>query len=413
MFSRMIAGLLAAMIALPLMIAAEPQSRQKAKESEEKKTKGTAETKDKRSGEKSDEEVILPGLVPTSTRTLNGASYPLAARGFSYSPGELKVVVKGDLHPVIGIGMAPFGVTMIEFPANDFISIVHPPALGDVVRVETSKTQKTDHHLTLKAGLDLADGPGPAASIEMQMTSGLIITFWVYPTKSVTGQTHRCVISYDRNEIVEARKRAGLAVELPKASAEDEMVASNGVAAPPQQRPEEKPSGAVPKISPDLDPKGQDKEQEQGEKNENESLSQALKRALKDGMNDSKTFKTWSGPTHGLSVATKARDLDEQTRIALVAVKNVEDEAIRILPGHPDLVVETLNEKGKVIQLKRLKKLFAEASTKSNVIPAQATVYYALAFTPPILGSRQRLRVSVGQQLAADDPAGASLTAVK
>jgi hypothetical protein len=128
-------------------------------------------------------------------------------------------------------------------------------------------------------------------------------------------------------------------------------------------------------------------------------------------MGDPKSFKHWSHETHGLSVSTKARELDEQTRIALVAVKNVGDVPLQILPGHPELVIETVNEKDKIIQLENVKKRLQEASTKSNVIPARTTVYYAVAFAPPILGKRQKLRVTVGQRNAADDPAGVNLTA--
>jgi hypothetical protein len=112
-----------------------------------------------------------------------------------------------------------------------------------------------------------------------------------------------------------------------------------------------------------------------------------------------------------LRVATKPRELDEQTRIALVAVKNVGDVPLQILPGHPELVIETVNEKDKIIQLENVKKRLQEASTTSNVIPARTTVYYAVAFAPPILGKRQKLRVTVGQRNAADDPAGVNLTA--
>src|SRR5262249_2979525 len=122
-------------------------------------------------------------------------------------------------------------------------------------------------------------------------------------------------------------------------------------------------------------------------------------------------FKRLSGATNGLSVATKAVDLDEGTRIALVAIKNVEDAPLRILPGHPELVVETVNEQGKVIQLTPIKKQIEETTAKSNLIPARGTVYYAIAFSPPILNTKQRMRVTVGQRNAADAPAEAGLTA--
>jgi hypothetical protein len=104
------------------------------------------------------------------------------------------------------------------------------------------------------------------------------------------------------------------------------------------------------------------------------------------------------------------RGLDEGARVALIAVKNVENAPIQILPGHPELVIETV-DKGKIIQIKPLEKLSEEASTKSNIIPGRTTVYYAVAYAPPILGKHQIVRVTVGQRNAADDPAVANLFA--
>jgi len=253
--------------------------------------------------------------------------------------------------------------------------------------------------------------PGPAASVTVQMRSGLNVILWIYPVKFVTQQTHRCVISYDRVEIVAARSAAGLAVNLGEEK-ETEALPLRSIsvaAAQAAQGAEGQPApDALPAAAPISKPA---ENEQQEEKVDAGSIGEALKKAIEDAMADPKSFKNWSPPTHGLSVSTRARELDEQTRIALVAVKNVEDIPLQILPGHPDLIVETVNEKGKTIQLENVKKRLQEASAKSNVIPARATVYYAVAFAPPILGKRQRLRVTVGQRNAADDPAGVSLTA--
>jgi hypothetical protein len=54
-----------------------------------------------------------------------------------------------------------------------------------------------------------------------------------------------------------------------------------------------------------------------------------------------------------------------------------------------------------------------KSTTANNIIPAKATVYFAIAFAPPVLGKRQRLTVTVGQKNAADDPAIAGLSAKK
>jgi hypothetical protein len=247
------------------------------------------------------------------------------------------------------------------------------------------------------------------------MRSGLNVTFWIYPAKFITQQTHRCVILYDRAEIVASRKAAGLSVNLGEEVAADAPPAIPA-AAPPQATQADDRRGApdarreAAPVSAPADDK-QENQQEEKEKVDADNSGQALKKALKDAMADPKSFKHWSTSTHGLSVSIKARELDEQTKMALVAVKNVSDVPLQILPGQPELVVVTVNEKGKTIQLENIKKRSQEASTKSNVVPAHTTVYYAVAFSPPILGKLQKLRVTVGLRNAADDPAGVNLTA--
>jgi hypothetical protein len=83
------------------------------------------------------------------------------------------------------------------------------------------------------------------------------------------------------------------------------------------------------------------------------------------------------------------------------------------MSGQPDLVIKTLDRKGKTIQLERVRQLHTESTTTNNIIPAKATVYFAIAFVPPVLGKQQRLTVTVGQKNAADDPAIAGLSAKK
>jgi hypothetical protein len=398
MFGTITIGALAALLAFAPEAQAGFQSGQKKKSKAER---GDSE-KDKAEKSKADE-VFVAGPAPTSNQTINGSAY---------MQGEVKVIVKGEQNPVVRIGMAQTGVTLVEFPEGDKFFAIHPPENGDLVRVEKSPSMRADHHLVLRAGQDLAGASGPAASVTVQMRSGLNVILWIYPVKFVTQQTHRCVISYDRAEIVAARSAAGLAVNLGvERETEAQPLRSISVAAAQaSQGAEGRPAPNAPPAAAPVSEPSEDKQEENGKVDAGRA-GEALKKALNDAMADPKSFKKWSTPTHGLSVSTKARELDEQTRIALIAVKNVEDVPLQILPGHPDLIVETVNKKGKTIQLENVKKRLQEASAKNNVIPARTTVYYAVAFAPPILGKRQRLRVTVGQRNAADDPAGVSLTA--
>jgi hypothetical protein len=376
--------------------------------------------------EKTKKSEVQPGLVPSQSRTVNGPTYSIAMRGLSYSPGEVIVKVHGNLHPVIGIGMAASGVTVVEFPATDKFFAVHPPRNGDWIEVEKSPSMKSDAHLVLRAGRDLMNAPGPAASISVQMRSGLIVTLWVYPVKTITQQTHRLIVSYSCDEVVATRQRAGLAVNLGENEEREVATAASSdtaAAKPPEVVPASQLATAAAASSDGEDnqqtppaphPTPQSAPSEQLKESRSEEISKSLRGMLKDVAANPKGFRQWSGATNGISVATQMRDLDGNTSVALVAVKNVEtDQALRLMSGHPELVVQTLDGKGKIVQLERVKQLETEATTSSNIIPAKATVYFAIAYAPPVLGKQQRLTVTVGQMNAADDPAIAATSANK
>jgi hypothetical protein len=383
-----------------------------------------------------------PATTPTPTPT----PYTLP-----YQPGDVKGTVRGGENPVIRIALAGSGVTVVEFPSTDRFFAVHPPGSQESpppnappgwnpwVVVENSPTLKTDHHLVLRAGRDLMNASGAAASLSVQMRSGLVVTIWLYPVKMVWAQTHRFVLSYDREEIVEARRRAGLAVNLGENEERERTVtASNNTplatndtqTAPPAKtsdnaQPLSPPpvtsapravqnSENPPQVPEASRTKPQSPKSEPVKDSPADKRRKALREMLKDAVFNSKLFKEWTDATNGLSVATNMRDLDDDIRVALIAVKNVEsNESLRLMTGHPELVVQTLDKKGKVIQLEQVKKLDEDSTTANNIIPPRATVFYAIAFSPPILGKLQRLRVSVGQRNAADDPAIANLSAKK
>ena len=366
--------------------------------------------------------LIINADVQGQTRNKHKKAQPAPPpQALPYLPGEARFTIKGEQNPVIRLAMAASGVTVVEFPAADKFFAVHPPRNGDWVEVEKSPSLKSDTHLVLRAGKDLLNAPGPAASISVQMRSGLVVTLWIYPVKFISQQTHRCVISYNRDEIVEARRRAGLAVNLGGNEEQEIAKAVSGETAAATQPavPESAPTASTPA------PEGQNGEHSKEppvmppdpisiKESRSEKTVKALRDMLRKAAAEPKDFKKWSEKANGLSVATRVRDLDESVRVALVAVKNHQtDEAIRLLDGHPDLVVQTLDDKSRIIQLERVKQLHAESTTTNNIIPANATVYFAIAFAPPVLGKQQRLTVTVGQKNAADDPAIASLSTKK
>src|SRR5262245_9115725 len=381
MRERSMTAALAALLALSVMGFAHPQRRQT--NADKQAGKNTANKERPR-------------------RTEEGGSVtPKTVDHAVITGGEVRRTVKGDESIVLHLGMSPSGATVVEFPASDHYFGVHTSDIGDWVRVEKSPTSRIDSHLVLRPGKDLEKGE-TTGIVQVQMRSGLTVTLCIHPVKSAAQHTNRAVIVYERDAIVEARRKAGLAVNL------GEDVAAATTARQPavveEKLPIPTPAGVISNAAPVGD-------QLQKENRVDPKVSEALKKALKDAMADpGSIFKLWSGPSHGLSVSAKMRDLDDGARVALVAVKNVENAPIQILPGHPELVIETV-DKGKIIQIKPLEKLSEEASTRSNIIPGRTTVYYAVAYAPPILGRRQIVRVTVGQRNAADDPAVANLNA--
>src|SRR6266496_5793077 len=123
--------------------------------------------------------LIAPRVIPPVT-VLNNPEY---------LSGEASISVAANSNPLIRIGMAQNGVTLVEFPAADKFFAVHA-GNSDLVTVEKSPSLKRDHHLILRAGTGfLVPQPGekgsraslPATSIIAQMDSGMAITMMIYP----------------------------------------------------------------------------------------------------------------------------------------------------------------------------------------------------------------------------------------
>src|ERR1044072_1655787 len=121
-----------------------------------------------------------------------------------YLSGEANVAVKGNMNPIIRLGMSQNGVTMIEFPVSDRFFAIHP-GNSDLVTIDDSPTKATDHFLVMRAGSGFSSptivanaGGAPARSVLVQMQSGMVVTFLVYPVQYLAQQAHRCVVNYDR-----------------------------------------------------------------------------------------------------------------------------------------------------------------------------------------------------------------------
>src|SRR5262245_5151810 len=134
--------------------------------------------------------------------------------------GEANVAVSGNQNPVIRLGLSPNGATIIEFPAADkLFNII--PGNSNLVTVEESPTKETDRFIIVRPGDGFASPAtmaqlrrAPSTSVIVQMQSGLVLTFLFYPVQQLAEQAHRVVVTYDRSEVMAARRAAGLAVNL-------------------------------------------------------------------------------------------------------------------------------------------------------------------------------------------------------
>ncbi|MGH9913972.1 MAG: hypothetical protein ACRD63_01645, partial [Pyrinomonadaceae bacterium] len=337
----------------------------------------------------------------------------------NYLSGEANVSVRGNQNPIVRLGLAQHGVTIVEFPASDRFFAIHPGD-SDMVTVDDSPTKAKDHFMVLRAGSgfvvpstikDTQKQPTPATSIMVQMQSGIVLTFMIYPVPFLSQQAHRCVINYSRSEVVVARQNAGLAVNLDGIDPTAPVLAS--VTTINRPLPHSLPPPAITQAPTQVPPPVTVEVERRSRKLQGgiTEPSAVAKSALTQAIKEPKQFKRWTPPLHGLALSTFSRDINEHSRLVVIAVRNMKAEAVRIMPGHPDMFIETLNDKGKSVQVEMIKKLHTETTTTSSVLPAGSTIFFAVVYETPILGTLQHLRVAVGQTNAADEPAATDLTA--
>jgi hypothetical protein len=354
--------------------------------------------------------------------------------------GEARVDVTKD-ETVVKLAMAQHGSVLIELPANDGPRYIIP---GDpeMATVDEKALERNKRAIVVRPGsLFVAPAPNhkartPAATVTAQMRSGLVVTFLFYPVEDLAQNVHRCVLSYNRDEVVARRRAAGLPVNLDnkeqggeKTTVQSTAPTSISVEASEDGKPADKEPSQNPTITikfgdeskpkDDVNPKttlpvaatsGSDPNSLAGATSANERVISAVRDALARANAKPGRFKGWTKPAHGLALATQQQtDLKDDFRVVVVAVKNTSKEPLKLTPGNPDLTLEMLDDEGKVINVQSIKRLHAEVSDSSGVIAAGRTVYYAIAYVPPVLGVRQQLKIVVAQTNAADEPASIAL----
>jgi len=337
---------------------------------------------------------------------------------------------------VVRLAMAQHASVLIELPANDGPRYIIP---GDpeMVTVDEKALERNKRAIIVRPGslfvvpLPNQKTRAPATTVTAQMRSGLVVTFLFYPVNELAQNVHRCVLTYKRDEVVARRRAAGLPVNLdqkeqggekqteqsgapasisvePVAVKASEGNASNNTRVSPENENASKSVESKPGVAPDSN--AGPASLVSSITSLNERAVAAAKKQLARVTAAPGMFKNWTRPLHGLALSVvQDGELKEDFRVLLLAVRNTDAQPLRLISGIPDLVLEMHDDKGKVINVQSIQARHIEVSESGSEVGLGRTIYYSIAYTPPPLGVRQRLKIVVAQTNAADEPASIAL----
>ena len=364
-------------------------------------------------------------LKPTASATPN--SSPKTPSDFFV--GEARVNVTKD-ETVVRLAMAQHGSILIELPANDGPRYIIP---GDpeMATVDEKALERNKRAIVVRPGTQFVaprhnvKAINPAATVTAQMRSGLVVTFLFYPVEDLAQNVHRCVLNYNRDEVVARRRAAGLPVNLDDKEQGGEKTTAQSTVASTSVDPE-RPKGDKPK-EPESSSPTELKEKELKETRlssspgnsalgatsaaePNSEVATSLRNALNEAAKRPKRFKNWTHATHGLKLSIlQDADSGRPFKVVTVAVKNNASESLQLLSNSPELFIETVDEKGATVDIHSIANTQIEASNTSGAIAPGATVYFAIVYASPALDVRQHLKIVVTQTNAADQPASIKL----
>ncbi len=365
---------------------------------------------------------VQPKSEKTET-TINQSNFPVSVVNTAetdYLSGEATVAVNPKQPTIVRLGLAQNAVSIVEFPASDGVYYIHE-GNPKLVSVFQSPTKESDRSITIYPGEGFIVGQQSAsATITLQMRSGLILILEFVPVGNIRQNAHRCVINYDRDEVVSARRTAGLAFNLGEdikptitknTRANSKLV--NSQTEKTSENTEETPNKEeiIPvKLTQTEVTRGNlsRKENEQSKKTPKTGLelSRLVNRRLADCLkNPAKNLGAWSETNNGLSLAVSSvSEIDSTQRLVIVAVRNNTTSNLRLVPGTPELQILTVDNKGNPLQTERLERIYVETTSFEGLILPGSTVYYALVYNAPVMGANQRLSVLATHREAADSP---------
>ncbi len=367
----------------------------------------------------SNEKVVNISAVSKETQTVAVINAPLP----DFLSGEANVTVNPKQPTVVRLGLAQNAVSIVEFPASDGIYYIHEgnPKLASVFQ---SPTKETDRSITIYPGegfVPSKDG-ATSAAISLQMRSGLVLILELVPVSDLKKNAHRCVISYDREAVVSARKVAGLAFDLGGDTKNSSPINSRalsklvGSARPAEEKTSDLPTSESNSISnavfaeiPESKRTGSKRAMTDAE------ISKAANKRLADVLRDQKKhLSAWSSPLHGLELSlTRVTDLDSENRLVVIAIRNSASTNLRLVRGSPELQIQTLDKDGNSLLTTKLDLHYLETTAFEGLVQPGSTTFYALVYKSPLLGVNQKIRVAVAQTEAIDAPISATLNGSK
>lgn len=364
----------------------------------------------------------------SSTTETTNSTIPVSvvnAAETDFLSGEASVMVNPKQPTVVRLGLAQNAVSIVEFPASDGVYYIHE-GNPKLVSVFQSPTKETDRSITIYPGEGFVTSAGDrSATITLQMRSGLILILEYVPVSEIRKNAHRCVINYDRDEVIAARRTAGLAYNLGEeirlttnrnTRANSKLVSSTNEEIT-DENTNEADSNLVRLVSLDVI-KGSISRKSEDKQSKNPKtgleLSRLVNKRLADCLkNPEKSLGTWTAANNGLSLAVSSvSEIDAEQRLVVIAVRNDSTANLRLVPGTPELQIKTLDEKGNALQTERLERIYVETTSAEGLILPGSTGYYALTFKAPVMGASQRLSVLVSHREAADSGATITLPSV-
>lgn len=327
-----------------------------------------------------------------------------------FQSGEVYVRVRSVADRTIRLGLAPGGVTIVEFPKDDFIYARHPGDENIVTIDEMVKTRGNPADPLIfrpGQGFYVPNEKGkqiPYAQITVQMVSGAVFTFQIYPVKDLQKSATRVEVLYSVKEIMAEREKLNLPTNLNL---------SRQINQSDEEKAAEKRTAL---ISSETSVQAKSKETEEVESqnpnSEKDTPEEQIDAFAKKIVGEAANYQwKFSSSIHGISLAAQKTLLLENAayRLDLIAVKNTLNEPLRLV-NLPILVIETYEKeqrKGNALNQEPCPVFsIVHNLPEDQLIQPNQIIYFAIVTAyPVILGINQELKVSVAQTNAADSPA--------